>query len=66
MDHLGCGHRRGRGGCHRVRAKLSCDADSYRYRFDVVAGAPEEFGRFMKNEVERWTLVVERGGIKPD
>ena len=34
--------------------------------FDVVAGTPEEFGQFMKAEVERWTRVVERGGIKPD
>ena len=34
--------------------------------FDVVAGTPEEFGAFMKAEVERWTKVVERGGIKPE
>ena len=34
--------------------------------FDVVASTPEEFGRFMKDEVERWTRVVARGGIKPD
>jgi tripartite-type tricarboxylate transporter receptor subunit TctC len=34
--------------------------------FDVVAGAPEEFGRFMKEEVDRWTEVVKRGGIKPE
>jgi len=34
--------------------------------FDVVAGTPEEFGQFMKAEVERWTKAVERGGIKPD
>jgi tripartite-type tricarboxylate transporter receptor subunit TctC len=34
--------------------------------FDVVAGTPEEFGQFMKAEVDRWTKVVERGGIKPD
>jgi tripartite-type tricarboxylate transporter receptor subunit TctC len=34
--------------------------------FDVVAGTPDEFGRFMKEEVERWTAVVQRGGIKPD
>jgi tripartite-type tricarboxylate transporter receptor subunit TctC len=34
--------------------------------FDVVAGTPEEFGRFMKEEVDRWTEVVKRGGIKPD
>ena len=34
--------------------------------FDVVAGTPEEFSQFMKAEVDRWTRVVERGGIKPD
>ena len=34
--------------------------------FDIVAGSPEEFGAFMKAEVERWTRVVERGGIKPE
>ena len=34
--------------------------------FDVVAGTPEEFGKFMKAEVDRWTKVVEKGGIKPD
>jgi tripartite-type tricarboxylate transporter receptor subunit TctC len=34
--------------------------------FDVVASTPEEFGSFMKQEVERWTEVVKRGGIKPD
>jgi tripartite-type tricarboxylate transporter receptor subunit TctC len=34
--------------------------------FDVVASTPEEFGKFMKDEVDRWTQVVNRGGIKPD
>jgi len=34
--------------------------------FDVVASTPEEFGRFMQEEVERWTRVVQRGGIKPE
>jgi tripartite-type tricarboxylate transporter receptor subunit TctC len=34
--------------------------------FDVVAGTPEEFGRFMKEEVDRWTAVVKKGGITPD
>jgi len=34
--------------------------------FDVVAGTPDEFGRFMKEEVDRWTEVVRRGGIKPE
>jgi tripartite-type tricarboxylate transporter receptor subunit TctC len=34
--------------------------------FDVVASSPEEFGKLMKDEVERWTKVVQRGGITPD
>ena len=34
--------------------------------FDVVAGTPEEFGKFMQDEVARWTQVVTRGGIKPE
>jgi len=34
--------------------------------FDVVAGTPEEFGRFMQQEVDRWTRVVQRGGIKAE
>jgi tripartite-type tricarboxylate transporter receptor subunit TctC len=34
--------------------------------FDVVAGTPEEFGKFMRDEVARWTKVVQRGGITPD
>jgi tripartite-type tricarboxylate transporter receptor subunit TctC len=34
--------------------------------FDVVASTPEEFGSFMKAEVERWTRVVGKGNIKPD
>jgi tripartite-type tricarboxylate transporter receptor subunit TctC len=34
--------------------------------FDVIASSAEEFGRFMREEVERWTRVVQKGGIKPD
>jgi tripartite-type tricarboxylate transporter receptor subunit TctC len=34
--------------------------------FDVVASSSDEFGRFMRDEVERWTQVVNKGGIKPD
>jgi tripartite-type tricarboxylate transporter receptor subunit TctC len=34
--------------------------------FDVVGSTPDEFGRFMKEEVDRWTEVVKRGGIKPE
>jgi hypothetical protein len=32
----------------------------------VVAGSPEEFGKFMQQEVERWTRVVQKGGIRPE
>jgi tripartite-type tricarboxylate transporter receptor subunit TctC len=34
--------------------------------FDVVASTPEEFGRFMREEVDRWTRVVQKAGIKPE
>lgn len=34
--------------------------------FDVVAGTPDEFGQFIKAEVERWTQVVQRGAIKAE
>jgi tripartite-type tricarboxylate transporter receptor subunit TctC len=34
--------------------------------FDVVASTPEEFGKFMKDEVDRWTRVVQKGGIQPE
>ena len=34
--------------------------------FDVVASTPQEFGQLMKAEVDRWTSVVNRAGIKPD
>jgi tripartite-type tricarboxylate transporter receptor subunit TctC len=34
--------------------------------FDVVANSPQEFGKFMKEEVDRWTRVVQKGGIKPE
>jgi tripartite-type tricarboxylate transporter receptor subunit TctC len=34
--------------------------------FDVVGSTPDEFDRFMKEELERWTEVVKRGGIKPE
>jgi len=34
--------------------------------FDVVAGTPEEFGKFMQQEVDRWTRVVQRGNIKAE
>jgi tripartite-type tricarboxylate transporter receptor subunit TctC len=34
--------------------------------FDVVANTPEEFGKFMQQEVDRWTKVVQRGNIKAE
>src|SRR5258706_3149751 len=51
-----------------VRALRSPDVSARMNQigFDVVAGTPEEFGKFMQHEVERWTKVVERGGINPE
>jgi tripartite-type tricarboxylate transporter receptor subunit TctC len=51
-----------------VKALRSTDVRSRMEQigFDVVASTPEEFGRFMKEEVDRWTKVVQRGGITPD
>ncbi len=51
-----------------VRALRSPDVSARMNQigFDVVAGTPEEFGKFMQQEVERWTKVVQRGGIKPE
>ena len=34
--------------------------------FDVVASNPAEFGKFMQQEVARWTQVVQNGDIKPE
>ena len=34
--------------------------------FDVVASSPQEFGKFMQEEVDRWTRVVQKGGIQPE
>ena len=34
--------------------------------FDVVASSADEFGKFMREEVDRWTRVVKTGGIQPD
>ncbi|HET7731751.1 MAG TPA: tripartite tricarboxylate transporter substrate-binding protein, partial [Usitatibacter sp.] len=33
---------------------------------DVVGGTPEQFGEFLKSEVERWGPVVRAAGIKPN
>ncbi len=51
-----------------VRALKSPDVSARMVQigFDVVAGTSDEFGAFMKAEVERWTAAVNRGGIKPD
>ena len=51
-----------------VRALRSADVRERMNQigFDVVASGPEEFGKFMREEVERWTRVVQKGGIKPE
>lgn len=33
---------------------------------DVVPGAPEELGQYIKEDLARWTRVVKKGGIKVD
>src|SRR3954465_7871718 len=33
---------------------------------EIVAGAPEEFGAFMRAETEKWTRVVKAAGIQPE
>jgi tripartite-type tricarboxylate transporter receptor subunit TctC len=51
-----------------VKALKSADVSERMQQigFDVVASSADEFGRFMKQEVDRWTAVVQKGGIKPD
>lgn len=34
--------------------------------FDVVANSPDAYGAFLKAELDRWKLVVDRSGAKPD
>lgn len=34
--------------------------------FDLVGGAPEDFGRLIRGDVERWSPVVRRLGLKVD
>ncbi len=34
--------------------------------FDLVGGTPEQFGALMKGEVERWTPVIRKVGLKVD
>ena len=33
---------------------------------DVVAGSPEEFGAFFRNEIEKWAKVIKQAGIRLD
>ena len=34
--------------------------------FDLVGGTPEEFGRLIRGEIERWTPVIRKVGLKVD
>jgi tripartite-type tricarboxylate transporter receptor subunit TctC len=34
--------------------------------FDLIGGTPEEFGRLVRSEVERWTPVIRKVGLKVD
>src|SRR5262249_37891216 len=33
---------------------------------DVVGGTPQQFGAFIKSELQRWPVVVKAAGIKPE
>jgi tripartite-type tricarboxylate transporter receptor subunit TctC len=34
--------------------------------FDVLAIAPDEFGRIIEQEVRKWSVVIRTAGVKPD
>jgi hypothetical protein len=34
--------------------------------FDLVGGTPEQFGTLLKSEVDRWTPVIRKVGLKVD
>jgi tripartite-type tricarboxylate transporter receptor subunit TctC len=34
--------------------------------FDLIGGTPEDFGRLIRSEVERWTPVIRKLGLKVD
>jgi len=33
---------------------------------EIVGSAPEQFSKFVTNEIEKWTKVVKEAGIKPE
>ena len=33
---------------------------------DVIGGTPEEFGRVIRADIEKWARVIKQGGIKVD
>ena len=43
-----------------VRSRMSAQG------FEVVGSTPEEFGRFIRSETEKWTRVVKAVGAKPE
>ena len=51
---------------HRKYESGQISQEGEQLGYDVVASTPEEFAKFMQEEVGRWTKVVQRGGITPD
>ena len=43
-----------------VRSKLGAEGS------EIVGGAPEAFGEFLKKDIARWTDVVRAAGIKAE
>jgi tripartite-type tricarboxylate transporter receptor subunit TctC len=33
---------------------------------EIVGGTPEEFARFIRNEIQKWAKVVSAAGITPE
>jgi tripartite-type tricarboxylate transporter receptor subunit TctC len=55
---------------HRETARVLALADmKQRLEADgtrVVAGTPAEFARYLKNEIDKWAVVIRNAGIKPE
>jgi tripartite-type tricarboxylate transporter receptor subunit TctC len=43
-----------------VRARLQAQG------LELIAGSSEDYSRFMQGEIDRWTEVIQRAGIKPE
>jgi tripartite-type tricarboxylate transporter receptor subunit TctC len=51
---------------NEVLATPAIEAQMIREGADPVGGTPEEFGRFIQTETDKWRVVVRESGAKPD